>query len=977
MLKKFGLLMLFLTLGCLPALASTVGADSGPPVLFADPSVLDGSGFGTGIAPNHNTYTISDSAPYTITFNETQSDAFGSFYFRISNVEGKTVTFKWKDKNVSTDSVVYSYSRPLNIFYPGDAIFANGDIVDDRIPYEVSAEGVNDEPRTYTLTHTFKEDVAYVCYTPIHTSTQVEHLIDEIKDSPYVEVERLTESHFYHIPMDMITITDPGSSVPLNDRKGVFMMGRECAYETSTLAMAKTIRFLLSDNPFAAELREQFVFYIIPIVSQDGAHIGTANYLIDTDNPYWYGVNTIYLATLWSQARGAYPELDAIKDVVTDLKAKGRDLSLLHSYHCTSYWKSFIREQYTDDTAGLASFYWDTLLGKYWNHYVSITGKNQELIPTKVQKVFYDQYPNMLTGSSHSDFLFPADYFNKGGAIFRTNDDLYLDGELLLRAIGSFYGVTGYDDAEPFLFSGAVLKNNVREGQDVTYRVIYRDLDGAGPVGDVKVWIDGTPHIMEKDASMNDYTKGVFYYYTEPLMAEVDGFYFTASNAYGERRVPEYVNVEYPGPFISATTEAKLDVLEYTIKDGDSAGQTIPVSDFTPTDFGGTYDILLPFGTKNIELFAKANALTSAMTTNPAGTASNGGQKVVLPVTLGQTKTVVVVTKDTGGTLNVYTVNFNVMSHLPSQTADRVFYWGKEIGRDDCDGKTLTLGTTFPAAGGGAYSYTTDGMTIKDVGAYSQWRYSSNDFAGKNVAFTFKTKLTNAPNAANGFGYEWRFNFPGNPTFLSFGKDGAIYAVGSSWQDAGVRWLQNEWITTEVFLEPNAENPAAGRMTFIFKGNMTNAAGQPITEANYVINNYNIPLSGWTQYFICAIPTGNNPTAPPIIFDDMLWCYFAAGSNTPAEIMSVTPDAAAGKVTVNLNRPGQDGAMLVVAVYDGNKLIGVKTETITQSGDITANISIPSNTDTVKAVVWEGGNTMRPLCPSKAVGWNGSAWTAK
>lgn len=494
--------------------------------IFADPNVLDGSSFG-----NKGGYQISQEEPYTIVFDPHNPDATLPFYFRISGVKHKTVTFNFQA--MADEPGEGPAERPLVVFYQDD-------VSDDRIGYELSEEGYR-KGNVTSFTHTFKEDVAYVCYTPIHTNEQAINLTRAILHNPNVTIQNLGETRFYRYQLNVIKITDPNGDP--KSKKGVFFMGKEDAYEAGSLATMGIIRFLLSDEPLAAELREKFIFYIIPIFSLDGNHIGSTNYIRDAK-----GTSYVYITQCWGEDNaGQYPEVEMVKKALKGWHQQGLDISIINSFHSASYFRSYARMQWCNDSALRDKFYREILTGKYWKDFVIANSGLPDENERKLSYVVHKLYPHAITGSSHTDFLIKADYYGTDKNIYKTNDDIYQDGELYLRAMAELFGLKNYNNAKPLLYCGAADKNHTSKGGDVTYRVIYRDLQGRAP-SSVKVVIDGVEHTMTKDPASNDYSKGVFYYYTAPLTEEVGGFYFTAENEGGIRRVPEIA--EYPGPFI-------------------------------------------------------------------------------------------------------------------------------------------------------------------------------------------------------------------------------------------------------------------------------------------------------------------------------------------------------------------------------------------------------------------------------------------
>jgi len=82
------------------------------------------------------------------------------------------------------------------------------------------------------------------------------------------------------------------------------------------------------------------------------------------------------------------------------------------------------------------------------------------------------------------------------------------------------------------------------------------------------------------------------------------------------------------------------------------------------------------------------------------------------------------------------------------------------------------------------------------------------------------------------------------------------------------------------------------------------------------------------------------------------------------KILEVMPVDEYDSVIVFLNRPPQNGGTLIIAFYNGNKLLSMKTGTIT--GDFAiVPIPTPETADTIKVMLWHDLFTMRPLCPAK------------
>jgi len=137
-------------------------------------------------------------------------------------------------------------------------------------------------------------------------------------------------------------------------------------------------------------------------------------------------------------------------------------------------------------------------------------------------------------------------------------------------------------------------------------------------------------------------------------------------------------------------------------------------------------------------------------------------------------------------------------------------------------------------------------------------------------------------------------------------------------------------------------------------------------------------ISTWTVQPKAGLDTGIYTANITVIYDDgkitAAEVSFIVNSLAPPKINNVTTDGS-NNVTVNLNRPQQDNAVLIIAVYSGDKLLSVKWERITKSGEMTINdIAIPENADTIKAMMWNGIITIQPLCEPMAITKGSAEW---
>ena len=498
-----------------------LGDDQEPFSIVAGPD-LPNTSYGTAQPPRIHKDGVVEFAPCN-------PNRYKWFYFILKGVRQKRITFRWTHTQKA---------NPVTVQYQSPRIFYTDRLDDDRIAYEVCDEAQiehGDKQTVYTFEHTFKHDTARIAYSPIFTNKHASHLLAEIKASPFgVETQHLGKSHLFNMDLTAGVITDP--AVARKDKRGVWWIAREDSYETGgSLALAGGTRFLLSDDPVAVALRRKIIFWVLPILSQDGVRMGHTNYPID-DKRY------IYLTTQWGKPK-AFPELGRVRKAMQDWKASGRDLLLFHRFHSASYWKSYFRRYPDTELPGTRRFYLTLLQKRYMPHYKQLKRRD---MPSRASYYIHQLWPEALSSATHSDFVLFPEILDTEKAMHLNNDASYQDGELFMRALADYLKIPGADRAPPFLTGGAVTRNHARQGETVTYQAVYRDLRGKPP-GKIQVVIDGQACNMKKTIG-NNHARGVVYTYQTDLTGDVRGFHFVAANEIGQRRIP--CRAEYPGPFI-------------------------------------------------------------------------------------------------------------------------------------------------------------------------------------------------------------------------------------------------------------------------------------------------------------------------------------------------------------------------------------------------------------------------------------------
>ena len=213
-------------------------------------------------------------------------------YFDSGNIGLYTLTGNEIEFNISSDDLSYTYwtnfkvTGVLNqeiifkIINANDVPFLSDTGHESQMVY--SYDG-NDWYRlanhsynsgTYTITETFAQDLVQIATFFPFSYTKMHNYVDLIKTSEWATEIVLGSSH-QDKDIDLLTITN--SSIPAVDKKIIYIIGRQHAAETSSSHMLNgMIDFLISDNIYAHGFRNNFIWYIVPMVNPDGVFEGNS-----------------------------------------------------------------------------------------------------------------------------------------------------------------------------------------------------------------------------------------------------------------------------------------------------------------------------------------------------------------------------------------------------------------------------------------------------------------------------------------------------------------------------------------------------------------------------------------------------------------------------------------------------------------------------------------------------------------------------
>lgn len=134
-----------------------------------------------------------------------------------------------------------------------------------------SREGKPLHRLSFRYTFEYDNDIVYFCYTYPYTFTRLHRLLTSL--NPQHCYTTLLCRTLSQNPIDVVTVTDRNTSSAA--KSIVFITSRVHPGETpSSFIMEGLLRFLTSSDRRAAELRQHFIFKLIPMLNPDGTIVG-------------------------------------------------------------------------------------------------------------------------------------------------------------------------------------------------------------------------------------------------------------------------------------------------------------------------------------------------------------------------------------------------------------------------------------------------------------------------------------------------------------------------------------------------------------------------------------------------------------------------------------------------------------------------------------------------------------------------------
>lgn len=244
------------------------------------------------------------------------------YYFRMDQVKDRDVTLTLTD-------VVGEYNDQ-----PGACPMS-----DDIIPV-FSYDNVNwehfpsmtwdDQKKEATLQFRPREDSIWIAHVPPYTTDRLRRLLKELGASQHARVEVIGKT-VQRRDLHLVTVTN--FQAPDEGKKTVWLIARQHAWETGTsFVMEGALRFVTSNEPDAARLRDRVVFQFVPMMDPDGCANGKVRF-----NANGYDVNRHWdeVDLRRKEFLERMPEIWYVKKAIYGCVDSGRRINLLLNLHNT------------------------------------------------------------------------------------------------------------------------------------------------------------------------------------------------------------------------------------------------------------------------------------------------------------------------------------------------------------------------------------------------------------------------------------------------------------------------------------------------------------------------------------------------------------------------------------------------------------------------------------------------------------------
>lgn len=182
----------------------------------------------------------------------------------------------------------------------------------------------DDKAIALRLRFTPQKDRMWIAHVPPYTNRNLENLLESFRKHPHLKRASVGKTVGSR-DMLLLTVTNP--KVADVKKKVIWLMARQHSWETGTSWAAEgALRFLLSSDPQAVRIRDNFVFKIFPMADPDGVARGGVRF-----NANGYDLNRNWDAV----DPKLMPEIAAQRKAVLDWVDSGRRIDFFLTLHNT------------------------------------------------------------------------------------------------------------------------------------------------------------------------------------------------------------------------------------------------------------------------------------------------------------------------------------------------------------------------------------------------------------------------------------------------------------------------------------------------------------------------------------------------------------------------------------------------------------------------------------------------------------------
>jgi len=239
------------------------------------------------------------------------------FYYKIINVKNKTVRFEF-------DNLIGIYRGGQHICYTD---YTQPVISYDNESWTRIEEVAYDEAeRSFRFSMHFEQDTAWIAYAHPYPYSRYMRYLESVKSSPFLNIiAEGTSPEGRSIPLLEIT-----NSKSRKDKKRVFIMALQHPGEDAGgYSVEGIINFLLSDNIQAQKIRDEYIYYIIPMMNPDGVFHGVSRY-----TPKMQDLNNEWGGEDPNRIKTTPQEVKFVKNWITNKYKENITIDLFVDIHC-------------------------------------------------------------------------------------------------------------------------------------------------------------------------------------------------------------------------------------------------------------------------------------------------------------------------------------------------------------------------------------------------------------------------------------------------------------------------------------------------------------------------------------------------------------------------------------------------------------------------------------------------------------------